>query len=73
MFNRHIYRRWLKCAITGGDLMIFQRMSTEENFGTFKLENSIEVSLDSLVVPGENWANSEVLEAATASLLSHLL
>ena len=53
--------------------MIFQRLSTEENLSTFKLENSIEMSLDPLIVPGENWADSEVLEAATTSLLSNLL
>ena len=53
--------------------MILQWLTAKEHFSPFELQNSIQVLLDLLIIPGKNWPNGQVLQTSSASLLSHLL
>ena len=57
-------------AVAARDGVVLQRGASKQNLGTVQLEHGIQVSLDLLVVPGEDWANGEVFVGAFGRLLS---
>ena len=53
--------------------MILERLASEYDLGSVKLQNGVQVLLDAVVGPSKDRANSEILEAAASCLLLHLL
>ena len=73
MLKGHEDASWLPCSVAFGNGMILEWLATEDNFSAFQFQNCIQMLLDSLVVPGENWSNGEVIEASLGCLILHLL
>ena len=73
VLQRDINCSWLPCAIFLWDRVVLQRSASEKDLSAVELKNGIDVGLDGFVVPGENRANSKVLEAAFLCLFLHLL
>jgi len=66
--QRHKDCSWLPCSVNCWDGVVLKWFATKENFGAVKLKNCINVSLNLSVVPGEDWANSQVFEVTLFSL-----
>ena len=73
MLEGHEDASWLPSSVTFGNGMILEWLATEDNFSAIQLQNCIQMLLDPLVVPGENWSNSEVIEASLGCLFLHLV
>ena len=51
--------------------MVLKRRASPKEFGTFKFENCVKMLLNSFVIPGKNWTNSEVLKVTLGCLVLH--
>lgn len=69
----HIDSSWLPSAVALGDRVALERSASENDLSAVEFQNGIEVGFDLLVVPGQDWANREVLKASSCCLLLHLL
>lgn len=73
MLERNKDSSGLISSILFRNLMVFQGVSSEDNFGAVELKASIDVSLDSIVVPSQNGTACEVIKTTLAGLSLHLL
>lgn len=53
--------------------MVFQWLASEQYLGTVQFHDSINMFLDTLVVPCEYWATSEILEVSLCCLCCHFV
>lgn len=73
MLERYKDSSGLISSILFGNLMVFQGVSSEDNLGAVELKASIDVSLNSIVVPSKNGTACEVIKTTLAGLSLHLL
>jgi len=73
MLQRHLDCSGLIGAILGWDTVVLQRGSTEQELGSIESKDSVNMSLDLVVVPGEDRADGEVLQVSLGGLSLHLL
>jgi hypothetical protein len=57
VLERDLDGSWLIRAINRGNGVILKRNTTKQKLGAFKFEDSVNVGLDSFVVPGKNGHN----------------
>lgn len=63
---------WFVRSVAFGDAVLLGKwLSSEKEFGAWYLENGINMSLDLLVAPGEDWSDGQVLEVSCGSSLLH--
>lgn len=72
MLNWHLDSSGLVRTIACWNSMVSEWDTTEEEFSTIKFETSVNMSLDLLVVPGNNWPDSQILKLSLCGLSSHL-
>jgi len=72
VLQRHEDGSWLPGAVAGWNRVILEGSSSKEEFSTFEFEYGVNVSLNLLVIPGQDWANGEVGKAAFRCLRGHL-
>lgn len=59
---------WLPRSINFWNFVVLERFAAPKDFGAVELKNSINVRLDLRIVPGKDWADSEILKVTLLSL-----
>ena len=73
MLKRYFDCCWLVGSIDCWNGMILERHTSKKKFSTIEFKDSINVSLYSLVVPSDDWSNTQFLEISLSRLSSHLI
>lgn len=73
VLKRHLDGSRLVGSVHGRNGMILERHSSEQKLSSVKFEDSIDMGLNSLVVPGKDGYDREVIELSLCSLHGDLL
>lgn len=73
VLNRHLDCSGFIRSIAFWNSVVSEWDTTEEEFCTIKFEDGVNMSLDLLVIPGDNWTNSQILKLSLGGLSCHLL
>lgn len=72
VLNWHLDSSGLVRSIALWNSMVSEWDTTEEEFSTIKFETGVNMSLNLLIVPSNNWPNSQILKLSLGSLSRHL-
>lgn len=73
LVERYLNCCWFVCSVSFGDVVVFERISTEAELGAWNCQNFIDVGFDSGIIPCQNGSDSQILEFSSCSQCSNLI
>ena len=73
MLDWHLDSSWFIGSVACWNSMVSEWDTTEEELSPIKFEASVDVRLNLLIVPGDDWPNSQILKISLGGLSSHLV
>ena len=73
LVKRYLNCCWLVCAVNFGNVVIFERVSSEAELGAWNRQDFIGVGFDSGIIPCQNGPDCQILEFSSCSQCSNLI